>query len=234
MAKTEAKYLRFTISMEGPRKKVDSELTNNTAAAFAAIASQDYLDPGLPLGTQRSLYRANVRSILLYGTPLVVNLMELAELDMRILQNYFKRLLFTARVPNPRLVERLCIRLRIPSFMMEVERNARIWSNILWKAAKVHHIVKIRNHARDAIESIAGINNEAPLREYRTFERFSPNSWSVREFPRWLGRTLWNNKEARRIDGVSELYPRDDILDTKDLTIEEKRSALRYMIYEFP
>lgn len=50
---------------------------------------------------------------------------ELEELVMKILQGYFKELLFTTRVLPQILAERLCIRLRVPSFKMEVERNAR-------------------------------------------------------------------------------------------------------------
>lgn len=113
-AKLKAKYLGIIISMEGLRKKADNKLTNKATAACAAITSQKYFDPGLPLGTLRTLYRTNVRRILLYGTPLVTNLDELAEIDMRMLQNYFKRLLFTALVPTPKLIERLCIILCVP------------------------------------------------------------------------------------------------------------------------
>lgn len=117
---------------------------------------------------------------------------------------------------------------------MEVEINAKIWSNKLWKTAKHHHTAKIRNHARDAIESLTSINTAAPLRAFRTFGRFDANRWSVRDFQRWLERTISNNEKARRIDGVSELHPRNDILDAPELTIEEKRSAMRFMIHAFP
>lgn len=67
-------------------------------SACAAITKQQYFDPGLPNGTLCTLYRANVRSVLLYGTPILKDTSALEELDVQLLQNYFKKLLFLTRV----------------------------------------------------------------------------------------------------------------------------------------
>lgn len=51
------------------QKAADNEIRNKSTASCAAITTQKYFYSGLPTGTIRTLYRVNVRSILLYGTP---------------------------------------------------------------------------------------------------------------------------------------------------------------------
>lgn len=175
----EAKYLCITVTTAGFRNKANTELKNKATSACIAITSQTFFDPGLPSATLRTIYQTNLRSILMYGTPLVTDYSALEELDVKMLQEYFKKLLFTARVPPKRLVERLCIRLRIPSFRMEVEKCARRWTNKLGKAAQKHPTADVRNHSKNSLEAIKSLNSEAPMRRFLTCGKFHQSSWAV-------------------------------------------------------
>lgn len=57
--------------MGGLKKEADADLKVKAMAACVVITTQDYFDPGLPNAILRTLYRGNVRSVLLYGTPSV-------------------------------------------------------------------------------------------------------------------------------------------------------------------
>lgn len=89
--------------MSGFSKMENPELKNKATSLCVSITSQPYFDPGLPTATLRTSYRTNVRSVLLYGTLLVKDVNELEKLYVKLLQSHFKKLLFLARVPPPRL-----------------------------------------------------------------------------------------------------------------------------------
>lgn len=73
------------------------------------------------------MYTTNARSILMYGAMMVTNAKELANIVEKFLNQYFKKLLYL-KYPLPKnLLTRLCVRLRIPSFQMELDRNSFTW-----------------------------------------------------------------------------------------------------------
>lgn len=49
------------------------------------------------MSTIINLYSTNVRSVLLYGIPLLNSIDELEKLDLKVRQQYFKKLLYTKR-----------------------------------------------------------------------------------------------------------------------------------------
>lgn len=55
---------------------------------------------------------------------------------------------------NQKILDRLCIRARIPSLRIDVEHQSRLWSLKMHKAASWNHVKKVKENARDALESI--------------------------------------------------------------------------------
>lgn len=73
--------------MGGFKKHVDRYFRKKSMSASSAVTSQEYFDTGLPTATLRTMYRTNMRSVLLYGTPLITDTSELESLDTKFLQN---------------------------------------------------------------------------------------------------------------------------------------------------
>lgn len=71
--KKEARHLGISVMGGGFTKKAGSALETKCRAACAAITTQTYFDVSLPISTLRTLYQTNVRSILTYSAPLIVD-----------------------------------------------------------------------------------------------------------------------------------------------------------------
>lgn len=173
----EAKYLGITVSWNGFSKNSNREQEVKCRRACAATTSQPFFDVMLPLKTIKSLYRTNVRSIILYGTMQTKNIDTLVDLDHKILQMYYKRLLHSKPYLCPKLLERLCIRIRMPSLMMDIERNSRTWTVKLGRIARSHLVKTVRLQSWDALEAIEILPPEIPVRRYFTRGPFNPDIW---------------------------------------------------------
>lgn len=112
------------------------------------------MDVGFPLSTLKTLYRTNVRILLLYGTALLDEVEELEKLDRRLVQKFIKRLLYLKKDITGKLLDRLCIRIRLPSLMMELGKNAKNWKKRLASMEKTHAVQKVRTYAADTLPSI--------------------------------------------------------------------------------
>lgn len=110
------------------------------------------------------LYRTYVRTILTYGLSLAKDTKEMEGLDRKLLNLYFKRLCFLGRALPGKLIDRLCLKLRLPSLQMEVDHVARNWTGKIRRAAEPASNRKVRAHARDSLKSIQKLHPNTPLR----------------------------------------------------------------------
>lgn len=188
----------------------------------------------MPIKTITTMYRTNVRAVLLYGTPLIRSVKELVRLDEKMLQLYFKRLMHTKDDLNSKLLSRICIRFRIPSLIMEIERQTRMWTLKLGRRARLYVTTKVKQHVKDAILAIEQLPSEVPIKKYFTRGPFNPDQWEQQTFARWRNETLTGNAKSRVVDKVTQLGLQHDIFDSPQLTRAEKRSGWRYITYRFP
>lgn len=230
----EAKYLGITVSGRGFSKKLDKELEAKCRTAWTATTSQSFFDVGLPLKTITTLYRKNVCSIIIYETALLKSIDDLVDLDNRMLQSYLKRIIHAKPNLSQTLLDRLCIRIRMPILLMDIERLTRVWTVKLGRASRTHHTEKVKKHAQDALNAITKLPQEVPARRYFTRGPFEPKRWEVQEFKSWRTSTLSDSAKPRVIDRVTKSVVEDDILDSNRLTVGEKRSGWRYLVYRFP
>lgn len=115
----EATYLGVTVSTKGFRKKAGSHLEETKCrAACSEITSQQFFDAELPISTITALYRTNVRSIMLYGAPFLSSVSELEKLDLKMVHQYIKRIVHEKQDIPQKLIDRICIRIRLPSLTM--------------------------------------------------------------------------------------------------------------------
>lgn len=56
----------------------------------------------------------------------------------------------------------------------------------------------------------------------------------MKALQRWLSDTRSGNRAVRKIDKVTVVFIEYNVLDATELKVEEKRSAMRFMIYKFP
>lgn len=121
---------------------------------------------------------------------------------------------------NSKLLGIMCIRFRLPSLIMEIERQTRIWTLKIGRMARLHHIPKVKQHAKDAKQAIEQLPQEVPIRNYFTRGPFDPNRWEQQSFERWRNELLTGNPKSRVKDIVTKLEVQHDILDSPQLTTE--------------
>lgn len=171
---------------------------------------------------------------MLYGATLATNINELEQIDRKVLQQYLKAILYSKQDILRKLLDRICVRIRIPALWVEIEKQARSWTLDLTKKAYWHCIRKVTLHARESLKEIKNLSPQVPLRKYLTTRNFNHDKWSVRAFNTLRGSTLTENTNSRVVDPVKENMLERDILETPDLDEAERRSAWRYIIYRFP
>lgn len=84
------------------------------------------------------------------------------------------------------------------------------------------------------MEEITIIDPRVPLKAYRTRVTFFQEAWSVRSFQRWIPDTLTGIAKSRCLEKVTQIVIDNDVLDSPLLSEQEKRSALRFIVYKFP
>lgn len=117
--KTSAIYLCLTIRCRGFKKEVNDTLDQKFRCSCSAFRGQPFFTKSLPLSTIGTLYRMNVRSILMYGAMLSINMHKLLEIDENLLNQTFKKFLFTAYPLLGKLLYHLCIMQRRYSSFFE-------------------------------------------------------------------------------------------------------------------
>lgn len=142
-----------------------------------------------------------------------------------MLQVYFQRLMHSKENLNDKLLNRMCIRIRLPSLSMEIEKKTSRWTLWIGRAARRHPVGKVKRHVEDAIEAIGKLTGEVPLKKFYTRTPFNLNLWETQTFERWRKDMLTENPNSRVVDELKELSIEDDALDTKELKTEEKRSG---------
>lgn len=150
----EAKYLGIIAKPTGFTKKTDRETETKCRVACSVITAQPFFCPSLPINTIRTLYRTNVRGILLYGAALTTSTDELVRIDRKLLQQYFKAILFSKKDIPQKLIYRLCVKVRMPSMEMEIEKKARNWTLNLTKKAQWFHVKKVKLHPQEYLQAI--------------------------------------------------------------------------------
>lgn len=170
----------------------------------------------------------NVRSILIYGATLSTNVQAPAKFDEMLLSQYLKNLLHTSYPLPAKLIHQLCIRLRLPSFKMYVEKEAKIWILKLRKYATGKPGDKISQHARDTLNTIRKLPLGTALRDFAGMRSFNQKRWLLKPFREWNESTRTGNADTRELGNVTQLEASSDILDSIPLTEQEivKRSAL--------
>lgn len=108
---TEARYLGITVKPNGFTKDVNRDVERKFRAVCSAISSQSFFGPSLPLGKIRALCCKNFRSILVYGATLVTNTKELEDIDRKVLQQYFKAIIYSKEDIPQTLLDRICKRI---------------------------------------------------------------------------------------------------------------------------
>lgn len=76
----------------------------------------------------------------------------------------FKKLLFTAHPLPRKLLHCLCIRLRIPSFSMNLESKTKKWIGKLRRYAAHKPRNKVINHEEETLEAIRQLPTSTPLK----------------------------------------------------------------------
>lgn len=232
--KRKTRYLGVMFGSDGFSKEAGRDLTNKCLQVCQAITSQPFFDAGLPTSTVLALYRANVRSILTYGLALTRDTGEMERLDRKLLNLYFKPLCFLGRELPDKLIDRLCLRMRLPSLKMEIENAARKRTGKLERASMQAVNSKAKTHAKDSLTAIHKLHPSTPLRSQGQGKRMSERKWLVRKFKEWNEQLAPAKKESRTVDKVTRERLHQDILDSHELSVEQKRSVYRYFVYRFP
>lgn len=152
--------------MNGFSKATDTDLKNKCIAACAANRNQPFFDADLTCSSLRTLYRTNVRSILSYGIMLTDELEEMEKLDKNMLNNYFKPIIQHKRALSDKLIDRFCLRIRLPSLAIELEASVKGWLTRLRNNINLGANKKSRQHARDTIEAEAKMKPSTVLRKH--------------------------------------------------------------------
>lgn len=124
----EARYLGVLISRTGFSKETDTELEGKCVASCEGTINQPFFDADLPNSALRTLYRTNLRSIISYGLMLTTDINAMEKLDRNLLSLYFKHIVQHKRNIVDRLIDRLCLRLRLPSLAIDIESDIKSWS----------------------------------------------------------------------------------------------------------
>lgn len=95
----------------------------------------------------------------------------------------------------------------MPSFEIEVEKLARMWTLGQTKKAKWNQAKKIRLHARESLNAISKLAVDVPLRRFLVTRRFYPVQWTARALKNWRDSTLTNSQSPRVVEPIKELVP---------------------------
>lgn len=137
-------------------------------AACAATTSQPFFKESIPNSKLRTLYRTNIRSILMYGLELTDDIGEIENLDRKLLSNYLKPIIQRKRKISDRLIDRICLRIRLISLRMELESSSKGWIENLRRTAQLGHNEKVRQKAFDTLNTIQKLKSETQSRKYYT------------------------------------------------------------------
>lgn len=142
-------------------------------AAFAATINKPFFNSDLPNSTLRTLYRTNVRSILMYGLMLTGDVTEIEKLDRQMLNTYFKPITKHKKATSEKLIDRFCLRIRLPSLQLDLEPSIKGWISRLRSSTAQGLNKKTRQHAKDTIRAITKMSPNTALRLHYTM-RGSP------------------------------------------------------------
>lgn len=133
---TSSRYLGITINPNRFTKNMESELKQKSTASHMATSDHHFFDTDLPGNTLTTLYRTNVRSVLMYGLMITRYIAEMIKLDRVLLKIYLKPLIHHKWALPDKLLDRLCVRLRLPSLEIELGQCMKNWKAKLKSNAK--------------------------------------------------------------------------------------------------
>lgn len=127
------RYMGVVTTPDEFTKAADSELKKKCRKACGSTINQAFFDADLLNNALCTLYRTNIRSILMYGLMLTKDIEAMKKLDRGLLSMYFKPIVHYKRNISDRLIDRLCLRIMLPSLAMELETSIKCWLSKLKK-----------------------------------------------------------------------------------------------------
>lgn len=156
------------------------------------------------------------------------------KLDRELLSMYLKPIIQHKRKICDRLIDRICLRIGLPSLAMELDSSVNFWLAKLKNSVHQGINNKVRWYARDSLDSIAKLYRAVILRIHQTKRSGNRQKILLAAFQRWNKALAPLKKSSRVVDKVSRLNIGNDVLDSLGLSAREKFSAYRYLLYLFP
>lgn len=94
--------------------------------------------------------------------------------------------------------------------------------------------VKVHQHARDTLAAILKLPVDTSLIEYCETRRFDRDRWLLTAFNKWNETTRTGKLKSKELGNITQAEVYHDILDSKLLSDDEKKSALRFIVHQFP
>lgn len=228
-----SRYLGILVSQNRFSKEADSQLEGKCISAFMATMNQPFFYADLPISTVLALYRTNIRSIVTYGSMLTKDKVKMEELDCKLLSKYFKPLVQQKQNISDRLIDRLFLRLRIPSLAMDFESIIKGWLKKLRYNMNNGPTKKVIQHSQDTLEANQKLPHEVLLRKHFTRRGGNQKHIFLAEFKARNTMLAPAKRTSRVVDKVTKLRIDDDVLDAPMLSTAEKCSGYRYVVYIF-